>query len=159
MTSLTFDVLGRPAPQGSRRYVGHGVTIDASKRLKPWRSAVVEAAMNAMHAAGVDVWPLDGPVRVYVTFRALKPRSAPKRRWTAPTTRTSGDLDKLVRACLDGLTDAGVWRDDSQVVALMAYKIYPDPADPWPLNVPGATLTVLPQHPPVTGVVAPLDAP
>jgi Holliday junction resolvase RusA-like endonuclease len=34
------------------------------------------------------------------------------------------DLDKLLRSTLDGLTDAGVWRDDSQVVSISAAKVY-----------------------------------
>ena len=41
---------------------------------------------------------------------------------------TKPDLDKLTRALLDALTDAGIWRDDSQAVELHAEKIYHDQA-------------------------------
>lgn len=34
------------------------------------------------------------------------------------------DIDNLVKAALDALTDAGVWSDDSQVVQLHAAKMY-----------------------------------
>jgi crossover junction endodeoxyribonuclease RusA len=34
------------------------------------------------------------------------------------------DLDKLVRAVLDALSEAGVWRDDAQVVSVVARKAY-----------------------------------
>jgi Holliday junction resolvase RusA-like endonuclease len=44
--------------------------------------------------------------------------SAPRYHIIAP------DLDKLQRAILDGFTDAGVWRDDSQVVRIRATKQY-----------------------------------
>jgi Holliday junction resolvase RusA-like endonuclease len=36
------------------------------------------------------------------------------------------DVDKLIRAVLDALTDAGVFRDDSRVVQVSATKIYAD---------------------------------
>jgi crossover junction endodeoxyribonuclease RusA len=34
------------------------------------------------------------------------------------------DLDKLVRCVADAITDAGLWRDDAQVVSLKAAKRY-----------------------------------
>jgi len=40
------------------------------------------------------------------------------------------DLDKLVRAVCDGLTDAGIWDDDSQVIRLIARKDYADNCEP-----------------------------
>lgn len=138
MTALTFTVMGKPAPQGSKRHVGHGILIESSKRVLPWRSAVVNAACDAIAAAPVDVWPLDGPVEVMVTFWFTAPKSAPKRRYTWPVTRSTGDLDKLARALLDGLTDAGVFRDDAQVVALRAVKRHSHDA------VPKAIVSVLP---------------
>ena len=42
----------------------------------------------------------------------------------APVPITKPDVDKLARACLDGMTDAGVFRDDSQVTTLTARKRY-----------------------------------
>ena len=38
--------------------------------------------------------------------------------------RGSGDIDKLARAVLDGVSDARVWLDDAQVVSLSAAKSY-----------------------------------
>ena len=40
------------------------------------------------------------------------------------------DIDKLVRAVADSLTNARVWSDDSNVCKLEAYKIYDDKMDP-----------------------------
>jgi len=62
------------------------------------------------------------PASHYGTGRnagVLKP-GAPK--W--PTTRAGGDLDKVARLVLDALEIAGVYKDDSQVVALRAEKEY-----------------------------------
>lgn len=50
--------------------------------------------------------------------------SAVGRRLTQPSVRP--DLDKLCRAVLDALTDAGIWHDDSQVCSLSAIKVYAD---------------------------------
>ncbi|MDP5184783.1 RusA family crossover junction endodeoxyribonuclease [Blastococcus sp. BMG 814] len=83
---------------------------------------------------------LEGPVSVSVVFTFDPPKSAPKSRRCWPVTRSSGDLDKLCRAVFDALTDAGVWRDDSQVVRLAASKVHV--GDPWSLHVPGACVTV-----------------
>jgi Holliday junction resolvase RusA-like endonuclease len=47
------------------------------------------------------------------------------------------DLDKLVRAIFDALTDADVWNDDSQVVKLVTTKYYATD-----IQRPGVIITV-----------------
>lgn len=44
---IEITVHGLPAPQGSKRHVGRGVMVESSKNVKPWRSAVVWAAISA----------------------------------------------------------------------------------------------------------------
>ncbi|MDT0381384.1 RusA family crossover junction endodeoxyribonuclease [Streptomyces sp. DSM 42041] len=132
---LTVVVRGhRPAPQGSKRHVGRGRMVEQSKRVAPWRAAVKVAAERATRTAHVmqyggapagQVAPLDGPLSVEVVFTVRKPASAPKRRITWPTTRDSGDLDKLLRSTFDALTDAGAIADDSRVVEVTARKVHP----------------------------------
>lgn len=75
-----------------------------------------------------------------VVFTFDRPKSAPKSRRVWPVTRSSGDLDKLCRAVFDALVDAGVMRDDSQVVRLTTSKVHV--GDPWSLHVPGCCVTV-----------------
>ena len=41
-----------------------------------------------------------------------------------PIKRSTGDVDKLARLVLDAITDAGLWRDDSQCVRLTTSKVY-----------------------------------
>jgi crossover junction endodeoxyribonuclease RusA len=121
---LIADVYGVPATQGSTRAFvvkGRAVTTSANTRLKPWREAV---RSTLVEAAGEAWEPFTGPVCVTVTFKMPKPVSAPKRRRTWPIGARSGDLDKLARAILDAATDAGIWRDDSQVTVLVASKDY-----------------------------------
>jgi Holliday junction resolvase RusA-like endonuclease len=40
------------------------------------------------------------------------------------------DLDKLIRAVADSLTDAGIYADDSRIVRINAAKVYADDRGP-----------------------------
>ncbi len=134
---LSFDVRGLPLPQGSvRAFVrgGRAVVVGVRQSLADWRSAVAGEARGVMTEA--DAAPLAGPVVVHLWFRLPRPRShylpagrrrpEPELRIDAPDyVATAPDIDKLIRACLDALT-AVVWRDDAQVVRLVAQKRYDD---------------------------------
>jgi Holliday junction resolvase RusA-like endonuclease len=129
---ITIEVRGLPAPQGSKRHVGGGRMIEMSKAVGPWREAVRAETQRAMKEHD---GPLAGPLRLAVTFGLPRPRghyrtgkyagllldSAPS--W--PGGRP--DLDKLLRALLDGLTAGGAWTDDAQVAYLTAEKAYGQP--------------------------------
>lgn len=132
---LVVDVLGEPVPQGSMIPITRkGKTIlipDNSAGLKRWRGAVVAAARARVALAGWLV--LDGPVALSVTFWLTRPAAAKGR--ARPHVRP--DLDKLVRAVMDALTEAGVWSDDSRVVRLSAAKHYA-------VATPGARIVIGP---------------
>lgn len=142
--ALAFIAHGVPKPKGSMRHVGHGRMVEQVNG-KPWREAVKWAALEAMghnaHDRGLDGYPLDGPLRVEATFTFAKPGSAPKRRRTWPITRSSGDADKQLRNLFDAMVDAGVMRDDSQIIEATVAKRYPlEGADA--LNFPGVVVRV-----------------
>jgi Holliday junction resolvase RusA-like endonuclease len=128
--SVSFTVAGLPAPQGSKRaFVNHrtgkAVVMEmAGAKLSDWRSAVRDTAVGVMlgMAPGAARGPLTGPLSVSLAFTLPKPKSAPKTRRTWPDKRP--DLDKLVRATLDGLTGP-LFADDAQVILLEAGKLYP----------------------------------
>ena len=63
---LVFNVNGTPGAQGSKRHVGHGVMIESSKKVKPWRTDVKTAAEHATgNVAHFDPWtPHTGPVHI-----------------------------------------------------------------------------------------------
>lgn len=121
--SLSFFVPGKPAPQGSKRYLGvkggKGITVESSKAVAPWRADVRAGAEKAM-ASGQTGFVAGEAVIVRLMFVMPRPASTPKRRTPAAVKRP--DLDKLSRACLDALTSAGAFHDDSQVVDLSASK-------------------------------------
>jgi crossover junction endodeoxyribonuclease RusA len=124
---MEFFVPGVPVAQGSKRHVGKGIMVEQLKNLGPWREAVINAALNVETS---EVF--FGPVRAVITFRFPRPkhhfgtgRNAEKLKLSAPIYKESApDLDKLVRAVGDALTQAGVLRDDALIVALAAAKVY-----------------------------------
>ncbi|QKW31459.1 RusA family crossover junction endodeoxyribonuclease (plasmid) [Streptomyces seoulensis] len=157
---LTIVVHGRPAPQGSKKYAGHrrnsasgrisAVLVEQSKRVKPWRDLVTAATTTAMTTAHIQQYggypaggtlPLAGPLEAEIVFTVLKPASAPKRRRTWPTTRHSGDIDKLIRSTFDGIADARAIVDDSRIVSVTATKTFPG-EHPEALPEPGAIIRV-----------------
>ena len=134
---MTYDLLipGVPAPQGSKSAVVRGtraVLIEGASatgraKHRAWRHAVAAAALEHVHTRGREPVP-DGPLHVTLTFSMPKPRSKPKRvRWTS----VKPDLDKLIRATLDGLADGGLLpHGDSRVVSVEATKRYAEPGMP-----------------------------
>ena len=129
---LSFDVYGIPAPQGSKKSIGHGRFIEASKKLPAWRKRVKEAAELAV--ASQSWVALPGPAELSVVFFLPRPKSVTATRRPLPT--IPPDIDKLVRSVFDSCTDAGVWDDDSLVCKISAHKMYDDARDS------GASITV-----------------
>ena len=125
--TVSFLVRGIAQPKGSTRsfvvrrtsgQLGTATTSDNPK-LKDWQHAV---ATEARLAAGGVFFDRETPVAVSVTFGLPRPASAPKR-VTEPIRKP--DLDKLLRAVLDGCTGV-VWSDDAQVVDVTCRKVFAD---------------------------------
>ena len=113
-------VPGTPQPQGSKQGFIRGnrvVLVEANKKLKPWRALVKEA----LEASNVTCQPIPAPVTLEVIFFMPKPKSV-KREYPS----VKPDLDKLIRSINDSATDAGVLQDDSQVIEIVAHKVYAD---------------------------------
>jgi crossover junction endodeoxyribonuclease RusA len=127
--AISVWVEGRPAPQGSKRPLGAGRPggkirmIEMSKKLGPWRAAVMAAFRGRPYGASVLLpYPKGTGVVVKIVFVMPRPVATPKTRATPPAVKKP-DVDKLARGVLDGIGMAGnVWADDSQVVTLHAYK-------------------------------------
>lgn len=119
---LAFFVAGAPAAQGSKRHVGGGRVIEMSRAVGPWREAVRAETQRAMQ----DRFPFDDAVEVRLNFFLKRPASLAKKvLWPA----RRPDLDKLARAVMDGLTEGGAWKDDGQVISLIATKEYAGDGD------------------------------
>jgi Holliday junction resolvase RusA-like endonuclease len=137
---ITVDVRGLPRPQGSLRL--HQLANGKTAARYPagvyvWRG-MVQAAVADLHAekfaGAVEVrlgFDLPRPLSHHGTGRnrGVVKASAPAHPTTAP------DIDKLARCVCDAITDAGLWRDDAQVVLLHCAKRYTN-------GPPGVLITV-----------------
>jgi crossover junction endodeoxyribonuclease RusA len=127
--AVSVWVAGVPAPQGSKRAYGAGRPggkirlVESSKRVKPWREDVRQAFLDQRHPESAPHVIATGgeALIVKIVFVMPRPKATSKTRATPPAVKKP-DLDKLERAVLDALTSAGVYADDSQVVALYGYK-------------------------------------
>jgi crossover junction endodeoxyribonuclease RusA len=115
-----FFVKGRPIPQGSMKFIRPGVMIHSrAADLALWRADIARnAELNGCK-------PVTGGIAIELDFIFIPPksvkRSAP---WVKP------DLDKLIRAVLDGLSRVA-YEDDCQVIKIVANKHYGNTAGVW----------------------------
>ena len=109
---ITFSVKGLPIPQGSMKVINGHMIHSQGSTLTGWRSQIGFAA----RAAGAK--PHLEAVQIEMVFTMPRPKTV-----TRPEPSVAPDLDKLVRAVLDGLT-AIAYRDDGQVTSLTATKEY-----------------------------------
>lgn len=119
-TLAAFEILGVPAPQGSKTKMPNGAVLEAGSKIgrakhKAWRHAVAETARDI-----ADTEPYDGPLQVSIHFRMPMPASRPAAARIAGVWPHSvkPDIDKLVRSTLDGLSDGGLIVGDHRVFAL-----------------------------------------
>ena len=131
---IMIVVRGKPAPQGSKVSFRNGYMKETSPFLMPWRNQIVSACIEQKINNGKII---EDPVEIFIDFLFHRPQShygtgrnegnlkpsAPQ----YPITRTTGDIDKLCRSTLDGLSvpSGGILlRDDSLVVNLRAKKSF-----------------------------------
>lgn len=119
--SLAITCYGVAIPKGSTKayYIaklGRAIVTADNRRCGPWQEHVVTAAREAL---GEGSTPMEGPVALFLRFYLPRAKATPR---NVTEHMKKPDLDKLVRAVKDGLTRAGVYRDDAQVVLAVVSK-------------------------------------
>jgi len=115
-----FFVRGRPIPQGSMKFIKPGVMIHSrALELARWRADI------ARNAELFGFKPITSAVKVDLDFVVSRPKSTKR---TYPSVKP--DLDKLIRAVLDGLTGVA-FQDDSQVILINSSKTYGENQGVW----------------------------
>ena len=122
MAEVSFSITGDPASQGSHAIMQGRIVQVNSKKHKAWRSAITQEALATLPP---DWEPIDEPCELIVIFFMPKPASVKR---SLPS--VSPDLDKLIRAVGDSLTDSGVVTDDSRIVRISARKVYAQGIEP-----------------------------
>ncbi len=112
---LRVFVAGVPVPQGSKIIARGRLINDNDRELKAWRKTIRTAVEVLHHGERLE----DVAVVVDADFRFQRPASVRR-----PLPAVRPDVDKLLRAVLDALTEARVFKDDGQVVTATASKVY-----------------------------------
>jgi len=135
---ICFFVAGDPQPKGSTRSfyvkkIERVVTTTTNKNTKQWQLRIATEAQHANESRQLSFFRPDKDFgyEVEALFLFSRPKSLSKK-IKANTKRP--DLDKLVRALLDGLADI-LLPDDSQVTSIKAAKRYIEPGE-----TPGAEI-------------------
>ena len=147
---VELRIRGLPAPQGSKRHVGRGIMVEASKHVGQWRNDVMAAAAVSYKGAAIT-----GAVELQIVFLFPRPKShygtgrnEQKLKASAPlfcVSRAHGDTSKLIRSTEDAISASSgypVIEDDSQVVALSCRKRYAEEGEAC-----GAIIRVIPKAP------------
>lgn len=147
MKPITINVVGIPAPGGSKKFVGfnpktgRALIVDSGGKLtKAWRAAVAHSAQAVMYAQHKGAM-LTGALRMEIVFRV------PRAQWhrnskgflvpKAPSFPvTQPDTTKLLRSTEDAMTGI-VWANDSAVVQQWNEKVFAGVGE-----APGASITI-----------------
>ena len=126
--AVRFIVHGHPVTQAGMRTVPTGAgprqITTGGVGLAGWRQEVAAAAAHAANETHTSFVGKQA-VEVSIEFRFPMLKSTPKRDRVIGTAFRLGrvdDIDKLIRAVLDGLTSSGLIGDDGNVVDLHASK-------------------------------------
>jgi Holliday junction resolvase RusA-like endonuclease len=129
VSNVVLDIVGVPAPQGSKtafnnptggRPIMREGSLTGYQKLKDWRHAVSDAAAQWSRDNGSPP-PIATAAEVRVTFFFVRPKSYPKRASHWKTTKP--DVDKLLRSTLDALVSGGVLAADQLVSCVTCRKV------------------------------------
>ncbi len=130
--------VAQPRPKASRR--GGFIRMYTPDTADLWKSQVAHA-FESYVAQGGENWnvPLTGPLRVDIDFYLPRPGNLNRKKDPdGPIWRDAKpDVDNLVKACLDAISDVGLWGDDAQVCSGLSQKFYCARG-----QTPGAIITI-----------------
>lgn len=113
-----LKIVGIPEPQARPRTFSRGGRIVTFSPKSNWYQIVYAGALEKRPKA-----PILGPIDLQARFWFPRPKSAKK---DAFWKISRPDLDNLLKAIKDALTEAQWWVDDSQVSRIMMEKRYVD---------------------------------
>lgn len=132
---VAFEIDGDPVPKGRPRAarIGNSIRMYTDRKTQAWETIVARFTGWAM--SGLPT-PLIGPLTLDATFFLPRPKTVKDE---YPVTNRA-DVDNLLKALLDGMQAAGLFRDDKQFVDVVARKRYAD------LRHPGVVVEVARLH-------------
>ena len=131
---ISFFVAGEPQPQPRPRPIPGRMGVYNPTTANEWKAQVMAEAQKHRPPA-----PIEGPVRVGLTFQFDRPNSHFKAAKGVVTLKpdapffhaTKPDCDNLEKAVLDAITNTGgFWSDDAAVAWISTRKLYAGPGCP-----------------------------
>lgn len=117
---IKFTVSADPVAKARPRVNRNG-RVWTPKKSKDFEGAVCRSAIEAHPGP-----ELNGPLCLMVRLVKKRPKamSASKHGAGLVAAITKPDIDNYLKAVMDGVTKAGLWKDDAQVVSVSAAKYY-----------------------------------
>lgn len=117
---LVFTVDIDPVAKGRPRFVRRGrfVHTFTPQKTRSFENELIEKTKKYTPKS-----PLEGPLSLLLTFHMPIPKSLRGVQGDPHTKKP--DLDNLIKACVDPL-NGRFWKDDAQIVNLLAFKLYSD---------------------------------
>ena len=123
-TVIEFSVIGEPVAQPRHRATKMGgkvrMYLPKDHPVQDWKKRIAELALLVHNKD-----PLIGPLSLELNFIFTRPKTVKRKGWKD----TKPDLDNVVKACMDALTNANIWEDDKQVCELVARKRWAEPEE------------------------------
>lgn len=123
MPELTAFISGTPKGQPRPRAFARGnrAAVYDPGTAEGWKGQIALAVQGLLPPA-----PIAGPVYVSITFYLPRPKRLMRKKDPDEEIPHTGkpDLDNLVKAVFDALTQVGLWEDDSQVYSSVVHKVY-----------------------------------
>ena len=124
---MKLIIEGKPEPQLRPRAtrMGNGIRLYDPKKTSDYKKYVALSAQSQWHKK-----PLEGALSVQIDIYRQMPKSTSKKRRRLKNDGlirpiVKPDIDNYTKMLLDGLNGI-TWKDDSQVVMLLANKYYSD---------------------------------
>lgn len=120
-----FVACAAPRPQPRpRAFIRNGrICVYGPHNAAQFRREVGAAAVKAVAGTGF-AGQIQGPVRLAVEFHLKRPKRLGKQNPQEVLHLAKPDIDNLLKAVMDGLTESGVIVDDSQIYEQHAVKVY-----------------------------------
>ena len=122
--TITLQIYGDPVAKGRARVFrdkARNTRAVTPEKTRKWEDSIKLQAIEQMRGKQM----IEGAIGLTLHFYRSRPKSLAKKRWHTAMPTTRPDLDNYIKAVKDALNGI-VWRDDSQIITLIASKYYGD---------------------------------
>ncbi len=120
MNKITFFVPGEPIAQPRHRVTKHGAYIKKDHPIHKWKAAIAQTLLEGYANKKIE----EDPVKLKAKFKMPIPECRKKTAFENTPHIIKPDIDNLLKAVMDVLTQTGVFKDDDIVYEINVSKVY-----------------------------------